>query len=92
MANRSLEWTSDSWPHYAACMFSAPRGKHHGYFLPSEGANKGALAMFTFPSMALYEEYRTKSLQDPECQATLKYVEDTRCIISSDRSFFRTVF
>jgi hypothetical protein len=27
MANRSLEWTSASWPRYAACIFSAPRGQ-----------------------------------------------------------------
>ena len=32
-------------------------GKHHGYFLPSEGANNVALAMFTFPSLSEYEEY-----------------------------------
>jgi hypothetical protein len=25
--NRSLEWTSASWPRYAACIFSAPRGQ-----------------------------------------------------------------
>lgn len=25
-------------------------GQHHGYFLPSEGANNIALAMFTFPT------------------------------------------
>ena len=67
-------------------------GSHHGYFLPSEGANNVALAMFTFPSMALYEDYRTKSFQDPECQAAFKYAEDTRCIISYERSFFRPVF
>lgn len=67
-------------------------GKHHGYFLPSEGANNVALALFTFPSMALYEEYRIKSLHDPECQAAFKYAEDTRCIISYERSFFRPVF
>ena len=48
--------------------------------------------MFTFPSMALYADYRTKSLQDPECQAAFKYAEDTRCIISYERSFFRPVF
>jgi NIPSNAP len=42
-------------------------GQHHGYFLPSEGANNIALALFTFPSFASYEEYRVKSLQDPEC-------------------------
>lgn len=67
-------------------------GTHHGYFLPSEGANNVALAMFTFPSLALYEEYRTKSFQDPECLAAFKYAEETRCIISYERSFFRPVF
>ena len=67
-------------------------GKHHGYFLPSEGANNVALALFTFPSMALYEQYRIKSLQDPECQAAFMYAEETRCIISYERSFFRPVF
>lgn len=25
-------------------------GRHHGYFLPSEGANNIALALFTFPA------------------------------------------
>jgi hypothetical protein len=67
-------------------------GKHHGYFLPSEGANNIALAMFTFPSMALYELYREKSFQDPECVAAFKYAEEARCIISYERSFFRPVF
>jgi uncharacterized protein (DUF1330 family) len=67
-------------------------GKHHGYFLPSEGANNVALAMFTFPSLALYEEYRVKSRQYPECLAAFKFAEETRCIISNERSFFRPVF
>jgi hypothetical protein len=26
-SNLSLEWTSASWPRYAACIFSAPRGQ-----------------------------------------------------------------
>lgn len=67
-------------------------GKHHGYFMPSEGANNVALALFTFPSFARYEEYRAQSLQDPACQAAFEYAEQTRCILSYDRSFFRPVF
>jgi len=67
-------------------------GKHHRCFLPSEVANNIALAMLSFPSMALYEDYRTKSLQDPEPQADFKYGEDTCCIISFERSFFCPVF
>lgn len=67
-------------------------GKHHGYFLPSEGANNIALALFTFPSLAVYEQYRTTSLADPECLAAYKYAEETKCIFSIERSFFRPVF
>jgi len=67
-------------------------GQHHGYFLPSEGANNIALAMFTFPSLAAYEKYRAASVNDSACQAAFKYAEDTRCIISYERSFFRPVF
>jgi hypothetical protein len=67
-------------------------GKHHGYFLPSEVANNVALAMFSFPSLSLYEEYRVKSQQDSECLAAFQYAADTRCIVSSERSFFRPIF
>jgi len=67
-------------------------GKHHGYFLPSEGANNIALALFTFPSLAAYEQYRTKSFTDDECLAAFKYAEETQCIISYERSFFKPVF
>jgi hypothetical protein len=64
-------------------------GQHHGYFLPSEGANNLALALFSFPSLTAYEQYRTRSLQDPDCQAAFQYAQDTRCILSYERSFFR---
>jgi hypothetical protein len=67
-------------------------GQHHGYFLPSEGANNIALALFSFPSLSAYEVYRHQSQQDPECQAAFKYAEETRCIASYERSFFRPVF
>ncbi|TEW51933.1 NIPSNAP family protein [Psychromonas algicola] len=67
-------------------------GQHHGYFLPSEGVNNKALALFTFPSLAAYEQYRNDSLLDAECIAAFKYAEDTQCIVSYERSFFRPVF
>ena len=67
-------------------------GTHHGYFLPSEGANNKALALFSFPSLAEYEEYRVKSLEDKECIDAFKHAEDTKCILSYERSFFRPVF
>jgi hypothetical protein len=67
-------------------------GTHHGYFLPSEGANNIALALFSFPSFALYEQYRQKIVDDPACQAAFQYAVDTRCIVSYERSFMRPVF
>jgi hypothetical protein len=67
-------------------------GRHHGYFLPSEGVNNVALAMFSFESLAAYEAYRIESMGDPDCQAAFAYAEQTRCIVSYERSFFRPVF
>ena len=67
-------------------------GMHHGYFLPSEGANNIALALFTFSSLAEYEQYRTDSFKDKECLAAFEYANETNCVISYERSFFRPVF
>lgn len=67
-------------------------GLHHGYFLPSEGASNIALALFSFPSLAEYEKYRTDSFDDPACIDAFKYAEETRCIVSYERSFFKPVF
>ncbi|MYM88913.1 NIPSNAP family protein [Rugamonas sp. FT82W] len=66
-------------------------GRHHGYFMPSEGANNIALALFSFPTLAAYEQYRSASQTDAECQAAFRYADDTRCIVSYERSFFRPV-
>ena len=66
-------------------------GQHHGYFLPSEGANNIALALFTFPSLAAYETYRQNMANDPECQAAIAFAESNRCIVSYERSFLRPV-
>ncbi len=67
-------------------------GVHHGYFLPAEGANNIAMAMFTFPSLAAYESYRQQSMSDPECIAAFKLAEDKKFILNYERSFLRPVF
>ncbi|MBC7923349.1 MAG: NIPSNAP family protein [Ferruginibacter sp.] len=67
-------------------------GVHHGYFLPYEGANNIAYALFSFPGLAEYEAYRAKIPTCPACQRALKLAEDTRCILSYERSFVRPVF
>ena len=67
-------------------------GKHHGYFMPSEGASNVALALFSFQSLAEYETYRQKAAVDPDCQAAMRYYQETQCFLSYERSFFRPVF
>ena len=67
-------------------------GNHHGYFLPSEGTNNIAYALFSFPNLAEYEAYRSKSFDDPECNAAFEYAKKTCCIHSHERSFLRPVF
>ena len=66
-------------------------GVHHGYFLPSEGANNVAYALFSFQSLAEYEQYRIKSFQDRECLSAFKFAEDTNCVFSVERSFLKPV-
>ena len=66
-------------------------GQHHGYFLPSEGASNVALALFSFPSIALYEDYRSRSFEDSECQAASRHAKETGCMVSFEQSFFRPI-
>ena len=67
-------------------------GIHHGYLLPSEGASNIALGSFSFESLAAYEQYRIKSLDDPECQVAFKFAKESRCFLSYKRTLFRPVF
>lgn len=66
-------------------------GTHHGYFLPSEGASDKALALFSFPSLADYEQYRTLFGTHPDFIAADKLRDDTGCVLRYDRSFMRPV-
>lgn len=66
-------------------------GSHQGYYLPAEGASNIALALFSFESLAAYEQYRIDSLSAPSCQAAFEYAEQSKCIVSYERSFFRPI-
>jgi hypothetical protein len=66
-------------------------GRHHGYFLPHEGANNVAVALFSFPTLAEYERYRALTTEDTECQRAYEFAKRTRCIVSFERSFMRPV-
>ena len=67
-------------------------GKHHGYFLPSEGASDIAYALFSFPGLVEYEEYRLKAATDAECQKAMGFYHETKCFRRYERSFMRPVF
>jgi hypothetical protein len=64
-------------------------GRHHGYFLPSEGASDRALALFSFPSLAEYEKYRSKLGRNEEFVAADRIRDESGCVIRYDRSFMR---
>jgi hypothetical protein len=67
-------------------------GTHHGYWLPYEGANNIAIALFSFPSLKVYEEYRMKISNDEDCKKAFLFNEETRCIKSIERSFMKPLF
>ncbi|SRR5258707_652535 len=72
--------------------FSRQAKPGNGYFLPHEGANNIALALFSFPSLKTYEEYRAKAAEDPECQEAMSHYRKTKCWVSYERSFMRPIF
>jgi hypothetical protein len=67
-------------------------GTHHGYFLPSEGDSDEAFALFTFPSLAAYEQYRTAATEDPECLEAYRFATETQCIRRYERRFLSPLF
>jgi len=66
-------------------------GTHHGYFLPHEGANNIAVALFSFKSLAIYEKYRLESANDTKCQEAYNYALKTKCIVSYERNFMKPI-
>lgn len=64
-------------------------GTHHGYFLPSEGASDKALALFSFPSLAAYEEYRKLFGVDPDFVAADRIRDESGCVLRYERTFMR---
>jgi len=64
-------------------------GQHHGYFLPSEGASDKALALFSFESLAAYEQYRARFGTDPEFVAADRIRDESGCVLRYERTFMR---
>jgi hypothetical protein len=64
-------------------------GTHHGYFLPAEGASDRALALFSFPSLAAYEQYRSLFGRDPDFIAADRIRDESACVVRYKRSFMK---
>ena len=72
-------------------LVNANGGIHHGYFLPSEGASDRALALFSFDSLAAYENYRKLFGVDPEFIAADRIRDESGCVLRYERSFMRPI-
>ena len=70
-------------------LVNAHGGTHHGYFLPAEGASDKAEALFSFESLAAYEEYRRLFGVDPEFIAADKIRDESGCVLRFERTFMR---
>jgi uncharacterized protein (DUF1330 family) len=64
-------------------------GRHHGYFLPAEGASDKALALFSFESLAAYEQYRARFGHDPDFIAADRIRDESGCVLRHERTFMR---
>src|SRR5258708_10957340 len=66
-------------------------GQPLGYFLPKKGLggpDNIALALIGFQSLADYETYRGKLMEDEDSRANLAAATQSRCILLEERSYF----
>lgn len=69
-------------------------GEPLGYFLPKKGyggADNIAMTLIGFESLAAYEKYREKLVQDPEARENLEFARQSGCILVEERSYYYRV-
>ena len=71
---------------------AAKRRRASRRFPAARGPNNIAVHLFSFPSLAEYERYRTAVRDDEVATEAWRLAEETRCILSFERSFMRPVF
>jgi hypothetical protein len=62
-----------------------------GYFLPHEGTNDIAWGIIQFDSLADYESYRKRLLQDDEGKRNFEWAHTQRFIVREERTFLKVV-
>lgn len=81
-------------------------GTHHGYFVPGEapssthfsfpgvgeaGPDNVGIALFSFPTLDSYDDYRREVANDPECIAATKRYHETKCFTKYERTFMKSL-
>ena len=89
--DRSREADFERWCRMWLALIPKFGGVHHGYFLPSEGRSDFALGLFSFQSMADYEQYRRAAAEDDEALAATRFRDETAGVVAWNRSFSRPV-
>ncbi|MGC1522025.1 MAG: NIPSNAP family protein [Steroidobacteraceae bacterium] len=62
-----------------------------GYFLPHEGTNDIAWGIIQFKSLADYEAYRARLLEDDEGRRNFEWAQAQRFIVREERTFLKVV-
>ncbi|HKW48480.1 MAG TPA: NIPSNAP family protein [Gemmatimonadaceae bacterium] len=62
-----------------------------GYFLPHEGTNDVAWGLIAFPSLAAYEQYRTRLREDAAARDNFLMAQSKRLILREERTFVSVV-
>jgi hypothetical protein len=60
--------------------------------LGTEGPPNVAIALFSFPSIEAYHEYRLAVSDDPECRAATARFNETKCFSMYERTFLVPIF
>jgi hypothetical protein len=60
--------------------------------LGTEGPPNVAVALFSFPSVEAYDEYRLTVSGDPDCKAATARFNETKCFSSYERTFLVPMF
>jgi NIPSNAP len=66
-------------------------GQLIGYFLPHEGTSDIAWGVIQFNSLAAYESYRMRLLQDDEAKRNFEWAHAQRLILREERTFLKVV-
>jgi hypothetical protein len=62
-----------------------------GYFLPHEGTNDVAWGLISFESLAAYEAYRRRLMDDAEGRENFGMAQSLRFILGEERTFLEAI-